>query len=297
MANRQELPFVCRRCTSLPEFSNYQNLRAHLRVIHGQRNLPNSDLCMYEKYPGSRYQFDEFRFPAQQTDNRINPFSNRQNVPSSQMQTDAGNVTANAGNDRSNEPPTTDPLEKKIYTHLSCGLSALNRVLVEQQEAMVKTIASSVEDGMRKAMSEFFNRIENASTSKRTSISFTENVSTKPVVEKEDVATGSDGPSNGANPTENVVFKHISLTDGNDQTEEMVVEHISPADGIDQKDRIGETEPSKTVDHNADVGKEHVPDGSPTNSDRDLMNVSMDNEVSISQILKDLEEEVKIKFS
>lgn len=47
--------YLCRRCANAPTFSSYNNLRAHLRAMHRVTQLPNSDLALYETFPGSRH--------------------------------------------------------------------------------------------------------------------------------------------------------------------------------------------------------------------------------------------------
>lgn len=50
-----EYIYVCRRCRHQPQFVSYNLLRAHLRVTHRITELLNSDVSMYETYPGSRF--------------------------------------------------------------------------------------------------------------------------------------------------------------------------------------------------------------------------------------------------
>lgn len=41
-------PFVCRRCKTRPQFSRYNQLRAHLRCVHRIRALQREELVHYE---------------------------------------------------------------------------------------------------------------------------------------------------------------------------------------------------------------------------------------------------------
>lgn len=50
----ENLPLVCRLCTvNRQSFVDYQELRCHLRVKHGRRELTYDDTLLYEKWPGS----------------------------------------------------------------------------------------------------------------------------------------------------------------------------------------------------------------------------------------------------
>lgn len=47
--------YVCRRCRPIVPFHAYDELRAHLRVHHQMRDLPNSDICLYEAFQDARF--------------------------------------------------------------------------------------------------------------------------------------------------------------------------------------------------------------------------------------------------
>lgn len=47
--------FSCRRCHPALEIRDYNGLRAHLRAVHHVKQLLDSDVILYESFPGSRY--------------------------------------------------------------------------------------------------------------------------------------------------------------------------------------------------------------------------------------------------
>lgn len=51
----QQAIYVCRLCSPPMDQYSYGALRAHLRAVHRKNQLPNSELGLYESFPGSRY--------------------------------------------------------------------------------------------------------------------------------------------------------------------------------------------------------------------------------------------------
>lgn len=47
--------FICRRCAEPTYLVSYDDLRAHLRARHRVKDLLNSEISLYETYPGSRF--------------------------------------------------------------------------------------------------------------------------------------------------------------------------------------------------------------------------------------------------
>lgn len=47
--------YLCRRCEPPMEIRDYTNLRAHLRAVHRIKQVLNSDIALYEAFPGSRF--------------------------------------------------------------------------------------------------------------------------------------------------------------------------------------------------------------------------------------------------
>lgn len=222
------MPFVCRRCTSLPKFRTYNNLRIHLRTIHDTRPLPNSELWMFEVYPGSRYLLPEFQ--SNHSSHRSNEQGSHNEVMSvqnSQTQASASAHSTKVGS------TTEEMIEKKVVAHFSCGLKALDRSMRDRHNEMVtdmqQAIATGIENGMRNVLQQFFDQMQNQ--------------------------TLANAPA-PANVPEN---------------------------------------PALEINIDAEDLAEKPVENSPTNSDRELMNVSLtetEKEISVSEFMDEMDQEV-----
>lgn len=55
MSDTKQAFYVCRRCRPVVPFYAYDELRAHLRIHHHIRELPNSEICLYEAFQDARF--------------------------------------------------------------------------------------------------------------------------------------------------------------------------------------------------------------------------------------------------
>lgn len=139
----QQLPYTCRRCTSLPKFRGYNQLRAHLRAMHRIQALTDNDLSLYEVYPGSRYLDEERQNQIQR--NQMQKRSQLQVQQQNQeMSSAASSAAQNTQNDMQIEGNVNQQLNEfrcDVVNSIQAGVKA---ALSEMMQQITPLIVKSV---------------------------------------------------------------------------------------------------------------------------------------------------------
>lgn len=65
-----DFQLICRMCVPHVFFTRYNALRAHIRAQHNMRDLPDSQISLFENYPGARFDLNRHERSEGNTDTR-----------------------------------------------------------------------------------------------------------------------------------------------------------------------------------------------------------------------------------
>lgn len=150
-------PFICRLCEHQPQMATYDLLRAHLRAVHRKKDLSNTDLALYEIFPGSRYMVDGVQRP---------PPPSRPNFGAS-----SSFPCRSCGPDHPSEAPlinhhsfNMNDVEKLIESHVKNGLRASLRIVTDKlntfEVKVADTIQSSISTMLQNSLTDFLTNRE-----------------------------------------------------------------------------------------------------------------------------------------
>lgn len=267
-------PFVCRLCTGLPRFRSYNALRTHLRVIHGHREFHNSQLAMFEIYPGSRYTLPEFQnmlpgasdqgamaLPNTQRSVKSNGRPQAEPVQPSTSQSNEPRTDQSNNSDSQHRCLTLQAVEESLRGFFNRGFDAISQSTDDKHQELLfnmqQIITDSVENGLRAALS----KIADVEIVSEVTEQFEEN----PVTVDGSVAQPSVGVEEIEAENVHDVTEKVGQSEG-----DLVI-----ADGLVAQQSISVHEENQFE--------------SPTKSDEELLNVSMEQQVAVSDIVKMLD--------
>lgn len=250
---QMQSPFVCRLCTGLPRFRTYSALRAHLRIFHGRRDLSHVELGMFEIHPGSRYNTPEFQ---RQLPNAGNEGAMALAVPLHAM--NQGNVPASVQESR------------KIPVDASGGdLHEAARMPSVNLDTSQKSLTlTEVENMFKEHFNRGFDAIEQMLTDQHQNL----------LMNMQQLI--ADNVENGVKNALRELAGSPNVSIGAVETPDQLNANIIN-DGLNVSVTAG------VEDDKHEKSSDCI--GSPTKSDEELMNVSMNEQVDVSVVLEMME--------
>lgn len=127
--------YVCRRCEPHKGIRDYNGLRTHLRAAHGIKQVFNSDLVLYEAFPGSRHLQPSLQAIGGEVDDVIQ-------IRDEMLQTISRTITENV-------PFISVPTPIPVI-----DLGKIHRLLSELRNDVEQTIQTSIKRGVQESLAE-----------------------------------------------------------------------------------------------------------------------------------------------
>lgn len=290
---------MCRRCDVAPRFTSYSLLRAHLRAQHRIVQLPNSEVGMYEAYPGSR--FTQPPFNAGPSHGNVDQMIE---IRDSMVRA----VSESIAQGFSSQPA---PI-------ISVNMGPVVERIVQMQTELVAAVSQNIETGVRNAIGDLAAQLRSIPS---TTPAITMGTSIEAIaqvtddqpgenVEAEPAQTNADGPITP--PSDAVVNLPAIDTKRNDPV--MIGNTVNVLAGMPSLVRRTPKPKPPIVPNEAIADIEDIVGDMPsaqstqkppvvqgpslTTSDDELMAVELpEDSVTVSQIIKELRSEVRIHLA